>query len=118
MKIKISYRHLNSTPSIDTKIRAKLEHLSKLTGPQAEAHWTCSVNKEDHLSEVTIHDGHHHYHASSKCKTLYQTMDEVLAKLEKQIKKSHEKERDKIHRKNSSKLRKMVEQSIPAAQPL
>ena len=101
MEIKIAYRHLESTPSIDEKIREKAEKLKKFFDGKMHVDWTCSVEKDVHSSEVKVTGDHFTYHASAEADSLYKTIDESVHKLEKQILKKKEmlksKKRDEPH---------------------
>ena len=87
MKVNISYLHLESTPSIDEKVRVKAEHLKKFFDGNVEVNWVCSIEKDRHKSEVNVHASHFHFHAEAEDDNLYKTLDEVVHKLEKQMRK-------------------------------
>ncbi len=101
MQLSISYRHMESTPSIENKIREKAEHLEKYFKGNGEIKWVCMVEKGRHSSEVQVHAGHHYFHAHAENDNLYKTMDEALEKIEKQIRRKDKKEKDKRYRKIS-----------------
>jgi len=98
MKLKISYHHLESTPSIDSKVKEKAEHLKKYFDGKIDVTWVCSVERDRHKSEVNVHAGNFHFHADAEDDNLYKTFDEVLHKIEKQVSKKSDKLKDKIHR--------------------
>ncbi len=99
MNIKISYRHLDSSDSVTAKINEKLSHLKKFYNGKSDIHWVCSVDgHEQHKSEVQIHVDGRSFHASAVNKNLYKTLDFVVEKLEKQMRKESEKQKNKIHR--------------------
>lgn len=95
MELNITYRHLDSTEAMDTRIREKAEHLKKYFKGKMEIHWVCSVEGGMHLNEVNIHAGHHYFHASAESDNMYKTLDKVLAKLEQQIRRKDKKIKDK-----------------------
>lgn len=99
MELKISYRHLDSTPAIEEKVQQKAEKLKKYFDGKIYVDWTCGVEGDVHLSEVTVLGDHFTYHASGRDSNLYRTLDDVVQKLEKQLRKKKELTRDKIHRK-------------------
>ena len=98
MKLNISYHHLESTPSIEEKIREKAEHLKKYFDGHVEVNWVCSIEKDRHKSDVNVHAGNFNFHATAEDDNLYKTFDEALHKLDKQLKKKNEQVKDKIHR--------------------
>ncbi|MBK24765.1 MAG: ribosomal subunit interface protein [Halobacteriovorax sp.] len=98
MKLNISYHHLESTPSIDEKVREKADHLKKYFDGNVDVNWVCSVDGKRHKSEVNVHAGHFNFHAEAEDDNLYKTLDEVLHKMERQLRKKNEQVKDKIHR--------------------
>ena len=90
MNLNITYRHLDSTPSLDEKIKSKAEGLSKYFHGNLDIHWVCSVEDGRHISEVNVHSGKIYFHAKSESDTLYKTFDEVIHKLDAQIRKKKE----------------------------
>lgn len=99
MNLTISYRHLDSTESLDGKIRDKADHLKKYFNGNVDVNWTCSIDGHDqHKSEVHVHAGHSDFHAHAIDNDLYKTLDKVLSKIEKQIQKKNSQIKDHIHR--------------------
>lgn len=103
MNVTISYRHLDSSPSIDQTIKSKLEHLDRFFDANIKADWVCSVEKDRHRSEVNIHVGSFHFHAHDESENLYKTIDKVVSKLEKQMAGKSKKVKDHIHHKHQEK---------------
>jgi putative sigma-54 modulation protein len=111
--LKISYRHLDSSDSISSKIEEKIDHLKKYFSGKLEVHWVCSVDGHDqHKSEVQINVAGTRFHAHATDKNLYSTLDSVVAKLESQMRKKNEKLKDKIHR--GSLKNKDLEEQVPS----
>ncbi len=101
MNLKIAYRHLESTPSIEEKIEQKARKLKKYFNGKIDVDWTCSVESGQHISEVKVAGDQFTFHASSKDANLYHTFDNVINKLEKQLQKKKDQMKEKIHRKGS-----------------
>jgi len=99
MKLNITYRHLASTPSIEERITEKVAHFVKYFNESVEINWVCSIDNGLHRSEVNVHAGQQYFHAKAEEDNLYKTIDRVLAKLERQIRK-----KNKIHTQNKSQL--------------
>jgi putative sigma-54 modulation protein len=97
MELSISYRHLDSTPSLDAKITEKAEHLKKYFQGKISVDWVCSVDGHEHTSEVSVHAGHTRFHAHAADKCLYHTLDSALSKMEKQLSRKNSKLKNKIH---------------------
>jgi len=98
MEIKISYRHLESTPSIDEKINKKVTKLKKFFSGKMAVEWICSVEGDNHHSVVTVVGDHFTYHASSVEDSLYKTIDGAVSKLERQLEKKSSQIKEKIHK--------------------
>ena len=90
MNLNITYRHLDSTEAIDEKIRAKVESLDKYFHGKLDIHWVCSIEDGRHISEVNVHSGKIYFHAKAENDNLYKTFDEVIHKLNAQIRKKKE----------------------------
>lgn len=103
MKVTITFRHLDHTPSLDQRISEKSEKLKKYLGGRSHIKWGCYVKDGNHYAEVELLGPKFKYHATGKSDSLYKTIDLVVSKLEKQILKKKEKltaKKDKIQHKN------------------
>ncbi|MCK5072514.1 MAG: ribosome-associated translation inhibitor RaiA [Bacteriovoracaceae bacterium] len=98
MELNISYRHLESSPSIEDKIHQKAFKLKKFFQGKMNVDWICSVENTIHSSEVTVTGDHFSYHATAESDDLYKTFDEVIPKLEKQLVRKKEQTRNTIHK--------------------
>ncbi|MBT3982955.1 MAG: ribosome-associated translation inhibitor RaiA [Bacteriovoracaceae bacterium] len=103
MEIKISFKHLEHTEALDERIKEKTQKLEKWFEGMTSSHWTCSVEKGDHIAEVKIVGPHFDYHASAKSDSLYKCLDLAVAKLEKQLGKKKDKWKNHIHHKHEEK---------------
>jgi putative sigma-54 modulation protein len=101
MNLKIAYRHLEPTPSIEGKIEQKARKLKKYFNGKIDVNWTCSVEGAKHHSEVKVVGDQFSFHASSEDTNLYHTFDDVINKLEKQLEKKKAQMKDKLHRKGA-----------------
>jgi len=99
MDLKISYRHLESTPSIDEKITEKVSKLKKFFQGKISVDWICSVESDAHYSEVTITGDHFKYHATASDANLYKTIDDAVQKLQRQLERKKAKVKEKIHKR-------------------
>jgi putative sigma-54 modulation protein len=88
MEIKKTYRHLEPTPAIENKIDEKAAHLQKYFDSSIDVKWVCEVDGHQQKSDVSLHCGKHHYFASSEGSNLYKTFDQVVSKIESQIRKN------------------------------
>ena len=97
MQLNISYKHLDSSEAIETQIKNKSSHLKKYFQGRLDVDWVCSIDGQEHKSEVHVHAGHFTFHAHASDKNLYHTLDMALHKIEKQLSKKNELLKDKIH---------------------
>jgi putative sigma-54 modulation protein len=97
MKLNIVYRHFKSTPAIKSKIKEKADHLKKYFKGKINVNWVCTIENDIHRSEVNVRAGHDLFHAKAEDTSLYKTMDEVLSKIERQVRKKDKKLKNKIH---------------------
>ena len=112
MNLKISYHHLESTPSIDSKVTEKAGHLKKYFDGKIDVNWVCSVERDRHKSEVNVHAGKFHFHAEAEDDNLYKTLDDVLQKIERQVSKKSDIVKDKIHRQRTDVDSLLVEKTV------
>lgn len=87
MKIKITFRHMDHTESIDDRIRQKLEKYGKKhLSENADVSWTCLVEHDEHIALVNVLDGKKDFHIKASSDNMYKTIDLAIQKLESQIK--------------------------------
>lgn len=99
MKITISYKHLDSTEGIDEVTKRKSEKLKKYFDGRIELKWNFTVEKERHVAHCHLMGNHMDYFAEAVTDSIYSGIDEVVAKLERQI--SRKKEKIRNHKFNS-----------------
>jgi putative sigma-54 modulation protein len=87
MHLNITFRHMDHTPALDTVIRDKSEKFSKWFGTDAKVSWTCWREGISFYSEVSIHSGHQDYFAKAQDDDLYKTFDQVVHKIQNQMKR-------------------------------
>ncbi len=102
MKITISFKNMEHTPSLDERIREKAHKVEKFWEGKTEMKWTCWVTGgEHHAAEVNVHGARHEYHAHAKSDDLYKTLDLVIDKVQRQVEKDKDKIKNKMHRAKS-----------------
>ncbi|HWP46963.1 MAG TPA: ribosome-associated translation inhibitor RaiA [Candidatus Limnocylindrales bacterium] len=110
MQINITGRHLEITNALREYVTTKIEKLGKYLHI-VEAHIILSVEKYRHMAEVTLQAKRTKIHGQEETGDMYQAIDSVIDKIEKQIKKR----KGKITSRKSKKLPKnlgKVAQSI------
>lgn len=100
MQITISFRHLDHTEALDSKIKLKSQRLRRFLGKQTVLKWTCYIKEGVHHADVKLVGPHFVFQARGKADAMYKTIDVVLNKLEKQLEKKFTKWNDHIHHKH------------------
>lgn len=95
MKITVSFKHLEHTESLDSRIQEKSEKLNKFFDGKVHLKWTCWAQGMVHTAEAVVTGPNFEYRASAEADSLYKCLDMVTDKLEKQLSKKKEKVRSR-----------------------
>ena len=87
MNLNISYRHMDSSPAVNDKIKQKVQHLEKFLDSSCKVDWVCTLDNDIQRSEVNVKSGHDLFHAKAESRNLYKTLDIIIEKLENQMRK-------------------------------
>ena len=88
MKLTISGRHNDKkSKSVQKRIQQKSLRLEKILGPQIHLRWIYSHREEVNMVELRVIGGKGEFHATALGRNLYHSMDLVVEKIEKQIKR-------------------------------
>jgi putative sigma-54 modulation protein len=99
MKIDVTFKNFDHTPALDGVIKRKSEKLTKYTTPSAHLTWNCYVDNDDQVCEVSLSGFKGaDIQATSKTGNLYKSVDQVIHKLERQLKKRITVERSRNRR--------------------
>lgn len=109
MKVTITFRHLEHTPSLDQRIQEKSEKLAKYLGGKSHIKWNCSVKDGIHYAEIDMTGPNFSYHAAGHSENLYKSFDIVVDKIERQV----QKRKDKL----TSKKSKMAHKDLTILEP-
>ena len=101
MKISSSFLHFEHTPALDEKIKEASTKILKFVDDEGTMKWSCYVTNNDHCAEVNYFAPHCEYHAKSTSDNMYESIDAVLSKIEKQALK----QKDKLSKLYRTKLR-------------
>jgi putative sigma-54 modulation protein len=86
MNLEISFRHLDHTESIDTRIRDKVEKMQRRHFTDgATFKWTSWIEHEDHYTTLHAHDKGKEFFVKAKADSLYKTIDMAIHKMEAQF---------------------------------
>ena len=93
MQTSVTFKNLDPSENLKSYARNKLDRLDKYLYNPAEANVVLSVEKFRHIAEITIAGDRLNINGREETDNMYSTIDMVLDKLEKQIKKSKQKTR-------------------------
>lgn len=106
--MKITGRHMDVTPALRQHIKARFERLERYDVPLVRLELILSVNKLQHVAEVVCNVGGKRFQAKTSTREMYSTIDQVVARLDAQIRKFKE-------RRVEHKGRKKTAISLPEA---
>jgi putative sigma-54 modulation protein len=101
MQTSVTFKNLDSSEPLKEYVSEKLNRIDKFLDNPAEANVVLSVEKHRHIAEINIIGDRLKVNGKEETDDMYSAIDIVLDKLEKQIKKSKQKIKD---RKGGAKL--------------
>jgi putative sigma-54 modulation protein len=113
MQTSVTFKNLDSSDHLKSYVADKLDRLDKYLDNPAEANVVLTVEKFRHTAEINIAGDRLSINGKEETNDMYSAIDMALDKLEKQIKKSKQKIRE---RRTSSKNRNrsmLEEDGIP-----
>jgi putative sigma-54 modulation protein len=96
MQTSVTFKNLDSSENLKNYVSEKLERFDKYLYNPAEANVILSVEKFRHIAEINIVGDRLSINGKEETGDMYSAIDMVLDKLEKQIKKN--KQKNKEHR--------------------
>ena len=87
MKVKVIGKNIEVTEALRNIVEKKISRLDRYFGSDVEAHTTMSVQKNNHTIEVTIPFNGVILRAEERNEDMYISLDIVMDKLERQIRK-------------------------------
>lgn len=90
MQIDVTFRHMDSTPALKETVIEKMGHLSHFFDQVQDVHVVLSAEKKHHIAEVTVHCPGEIFKAHASTEDMYSTLDAVMSKLERHVKKRKE----------------------------
>ena len=91
MQTSVTFKNIDSSENLRTYVSDKLDRFDKYLYNPAEASVVLSVEKFRHIAEINIKGDRLNINGKEETEDMYSSIDMVLDKLEKQIKKSKEK---------------------------
>lgn len=87
MRITTTARHFELTPALQEHIEEGLEKLRRYFDPLLTGHVTLTVEKHDHVAEISLHANGVDFNGHGKSEDMYVSVDLAVDKLERQLKK-------------------------------
>ena len=94
MQVTVTFRHMESSDALRKYAEEKSERLTKFLNEPVEIHWVLSVEKIRHIADTTVVANGATIKAQSNTQDMYSSIDTVMDKLEKQVRKHKEKTKD------------------------
>ena len=90
MKISITERHVNITNALNSYIKTKFQKLKKYSENIINIHIILTVEKERMKAEATLKTKNGNLFAANEENNMYAAIDEIVEKLDRQLKKQKE----------------------------
>ncbi len=122
MDIKVTFRHTEPIESLKAYAEEKISKIDKFLDSHAEAHIVLGVEKFRHQADVTLNLNGTIIKAVEETEDMYSAIDQVMDKLEKQVKRHLSKIRN--HRSEHAKNRapgsdhELEDASVPSSDEL
>ncbi len=98
MDITITGKNIDVTNSLREYVKKKIGKLEKYFNQLLDAHVVLTVEKLNHITEVTINGDSVTFHAEVRTEDMYASVDNLFEKLEKQIRRYKERVTDRRHK--------------------
>jgi putative sigma-54 modulation protein len=95
MQTSVTFKNLDSSDNLKLYVGGKLDRLDKYLDNPAEANVVLAVEKFRHIAEINIIGDRLNIIGKEETNDMYSAIDMVLDKIEKQIKRSKEKIRER-----------------------
>jgi putative sigma-54 modulation protein len=87
MKTTVTGRHVEITPALRAHVEERVEHLTRFSGDATDATVVLTVEKYRHQAEVSLNVNGVLIQAKQETDEMYASIDEAVAKIERQLKK-------------------------------
>ncbi len=103
MQVAVTFRHMEADEGIKAYVRDKVQKLQKYILNPREVHVVLAVEKFRHIAEITIVGNGGTFNSQGRDNDLYAAIDQMVDKMERQIRERREKVRRKRAVPSSSK---------------
>ena len=91
MRISVTFRHLDPSDALKDYVGQKLSKVNKYFDGPIDANAVLSVEKFRQIAEVTVTFGRFTVNCKEETDDMYQSIDKVIDKVERQVKRQREK---------------------------
>lgn len=102
MQINLTGHHVDITDSLRNYVNEKMGKLERHFDKVSNTHVILSVDKNEQKAEATVHMSGNDIFAEAREADMYASIDAMVAKLDRQVKKHKEKITNHLHHKNAS----------------
>ncbi|WP_455243826.1 ribosome hibernation-promoting factor, HPF/YfiA family [Petrachloros mirabilis] len=110
--MKITGRHMDLTPALRRHIRSRVERLERYDVTIGRMEIVLSVNKLQHMAEAVCTINGKRFQAKTSTREMYATIDQLISRLEAQVRKYKEKRR--AHKGKGRALAPVAKPSVGA----
>jgi putative sigma-54 modulation protein len=103
MQVAMTFRHMETDEGVKAYVKEKVEKLQKYIENSREVHVVLAVEKFRHIAEITIVGNGGTFNSQGRDNDLYAAIDQMVDKMERQIRERREKVRRKRPNLSSSK---------------
>lgn len=100
MEITITFKNIEHTPSLDSRIEKKSKRLEKYFDGRSVIQWTCYEERDFHIAEITLEGPTFRFNSKGSDRNLYHALDKAINKIEIQLRKQKERMKNPIHQRN------------------
>lgn len=99
MQINLTGHHIEITDSLRNYVNEKMEKLERHFDKVSNTHVILGVEKDTHKAEATVHMSGNDIFAEAREHDMYASIDSLVDKLDRQVKKHKEKLKNHLHHK-------------------
>ncbi|OGT35393.1 MAG: ribosomal subunit interface protein [Gammaproteobacteria bacterium RBG_16_51_14] len=103
MHINLTGHHIDITSALRSYVESKFKRLERHFDNMTNIHVILSIEKERQKAEATVHVNRGNLFANAEHEDMYAAIDELIDKLDRQVKKHKEKLTD--HHRNDGSLK-------------
>lgn len=100
MQINLTGHHIDITDSLRNYVNEKMGKLERHFDKVSNTHVILSVEKDTHKAEATVHMSGNDIFAEASENDMYASIDGLVDKLDRQVKKYKEKLKNHLHHKH------------------